>query len=68
MFRTPTPDDSLGVQWEPFSEDENYLHIKQDGMSMETIFRPEEMAFWRTTPYPNRDDGDFSMTFLHLGH
>lgn len=58
--RDPTPDDSLGVDWRPFSENEAFLHIKQDGMDMENQFRPEQMAFWDSMSYPIRDDGDFS--------
>lgn len=58
-FRDPTPDNSSGLQWSPYSNNQSYLHFKQDDMTMEHNLWPERMQFWRSVPYPNRDDGDY---------
>lgn len=64
FFRNPTPDHSLGtIKWQPFSDNETYLHFKQDGMSLENTFRPAQMAFWNSQPYPNRNDNKCSKCY-----
>lgn len=56
IFSNPTPNYAHGVKWSPFHPYQSYLHIKQHGFQMEKGFFPERMNFWKSQPYPFRDD------------
>lgn len=45
LFSNPTPDNALGINWRPYSENKEYLRIEQP-LSMGKGDEKERLEFW----------------------